>query len=346
MFRKLKIVLTYAGLMALNGASVVSAQSEETAWNDADLLNGRLVMSVPAATEVETLGAENIMGAAPATESATRLRITMAGTEIVVQVRELYAAFPRDPARFFREIVMGGALGSDQPEPAAVQIGTLSAYGNRAGSYRHPSGTHVLANLLVGQPDGTVQHLYIMTWDKPADVLDGAIRTVERMVASLRSGTRRGLAAGGTRQLARLSGSGSVSRSLTMDLPEGYVMAVQQGPDFDVYTINKLAPLDAPGGSLGIYVGAHPSYVYAQDGYRLEALARVATTILGQDSHWLESPPQAAGDGVKWTRRETILPLEDSAGLRLHLFASAPADSEQLQELTRLAETGLRLTSP
>lgn len=345
----LRLNATVMAVMALGWPLAAGAQSSgEHSWQDIELLNGRLVMSAPATAKVDAVVPENVLGAGPTQENLSRLRIPIAGTEIVIEVRELYAMFPRDAPRFFSEVVLGGRLPDEGPQPRFVRLDPrLIAYGIAAGSYRHPSGDHVLANLLVAQPDGTAQHVYVMTWDKPAEVVSEASRTADRMIASLRSGPRQRPASGSSRVLTQVPRANAAPKHLTVNLPERYVLSIQEGPDFIVYNINRLAPLDAPGGGLGIYLGHFPNYFYAQHGYKREELTEVPTNILGQAAVWLERHAPAEGGSPGWIHRETILPLEDSpGGLKLHLFASAPAGTGELDELVRIAEAELRLTSP
>lgn len=349
MMRRSGVFASSLLLIALGWPLAVTARAAETPdWRDVDLLNGRLVMSVPANAEIESVGAANIMAAAPAGDSVTRLKIPAEGAEIVVEVRELYALFPQQPERFFHDAVLEGEVPPDGPPPGPVQLDPrLTAYGITGGSYRYPSGVNVLANLLVAQPDGTAQFVYIVTWDALPEVVQKASRAAERMAASLRPGPRQSLGAGGRRLLTSIPQANSGTRDLTVTWPEGHALSVEQGPDFAVYTIATLLPLDAPGGRLGIYIGNFPSYFYAQEGIGPDDLGKIAASILGREAVWLERRAPAEAGNPGWTRRETILSLEASpGGLKMHLFATAPAGSGDIDALTRIAEQNLRLTAP
>jgi hypothetical protein len=336
-------------MLALALPLAVTAPAAETpGWRDVDLLNGRLVMSVPPHAEIESMGAENIMGAAPSGDSVTKLKIPADGAEIVVEVRELYALFPQEPERFFHDAVLEGEAPSDGPPPGWILLDPrLTAYGITGGSYRYPSGVNVLANLLVAQPDGTAQFVYIVTWDAPPEVVQKASQAAERMAASLRPGPRQSLGTGGRRLITSIPQANSATRELTVTWPEGHALSVEQGPDFTVHTIAKLLPLDAPGARLGIYIGHFPSYFYVQEGIGSDELGKIPASIVGHETVWLERQAPAEAGKPAWTRRETILSLEaSSGGLKMHLFATAPTGSGDIDALTQIAEQNLRLTAP
>jgi len=317
-------------------------------WQDFDLLNGRLVMSAPSTTSVEALGADNIMGAAPSDEAISQLRVRLAETEIVVNVRELFAFYPENPETFFRDAVLGGEERSDGPPPAALSLdGRLTAYGIAGGSYRHPSGNHVLANLLVAQPDGTAHHVYLMTWDKPPAVVAAASEIALQMVTSLRAGPRRLQTAGGQRVLATLSQPDGGQADLAVTLPDGYTLSADQGSDFSVYQISKVVPLDTAAGGLGIYLGHFPSYHFTRDGLSPDSMQQVPTRVLGRDALWLQHQQPGVPGSAAWTHRELIVGLGSSEeALKMHVFLSAPDDSGQLAAFTSIVEKGLRLTPP
>ncbi|WP_299391536.1 hypothetical protein [Pelagibius sp.] len=320
--------------------------ADESAWQTLHMLNGRLLVSAPGNSIDETVGADSIMAAAPAEGSISRIRIPLADTEIVVQARELYALFPSDPETFFRNVV----LGSEQPvgdvTPYSIDLSLpLKAYGIGKGSYRHPSGDYVLANVLIAQSDGSAQHLQIMTWEKPPEVVARAEAIAERIVFSLRAGPRQELPRGGTHTLVKVKQSDGELADLTLTIPKEYTFSKEQGPDFVVFRIGRLVPLDATTGSFGVYVGNFPSYHFSHKGIPLEKLRRTPTKILGHHTEWLErfEPPLPGSPG--WVHREVILrPDSLSDGLALHIFISAPEDGSELAELTKTAESGIQIS--
>jgi hypothetical protein len=349
MISRLCILVVSLSLMVLAWPLIAPVQTAAANdWQDFDLLAGRLVMSAPSAAKFDDVGAEDIMAASPADTSVAQLRIQAAGTEIVVHVRELFALFPREPTTFFFDAIWGGETPQGADKPERIQVAEpLTAYGVATGTYLHSSGNNVLASLLVAQADGTAQYVYIMTWDVDAATLEQASRIAERMVLSLRPGPRQDLQGSGRHILATLPQDGGAPLALVLDLPAGYTVSKEQGPDFSAYQVGKLSPLDAPSGRLGLYVGHFPRYHYERMGVAAGGLRKVPGSILANSAEWLERHAPAGSAGSGWTHRELIVPLEASAaGLKLHLFLAAPDDNEELTDLTKVAEEGLRLTPP
>jgi hypothetical protein len=120
---------------------------------------------------------------------------------------------------------------------------------------------------------------------------------------------------------------GNGAPALRVDVPDGYQLHHQKGPDFDVFSFTSLRT----GGSLGIYVGHHPSVdpreaAPSRGGYRW--LFRDDTTarrrVYGADALVEGLFAGQAGAGV--------------SKLLVHVFVRGPSQAV-VDELKAAAET-------
>lgn len=341
------------GAIALTIAATVIFETRaqgtgDTDWQDVELLKGRLIISAPPGTEVVPNEVANIMAAAPSDEMTTKLSVPLSPTknDIVVYVREHFALFPQDPEAYFRDNLPGGILEDKNAPPRGRQLDSrLRAYGAFEGQRQHPSGNHVLADVLVAQMDGTTQEVFIMSWDERAETLERYSEIALRMINSLRPGPREKLETGG-QHLIEASLRDGRSLRFTVDLPDGYTFAEEPGPDFTVYRIGRLAPMDAPAGALGIYVGWHPSMIHQRNRIPSEQLKEWPLRLLDQDTKWIEHRESDTA-GPDWVYREALLPLEDdSVGAKAHFFLAAPDGSGEIERLSQIVETQMKRVEP
>jgi len=134
-----------------------------------------------------------------------------------------------------------------------------------------------------------------------------------RILSTLAPGKRSLDLSAGTRKLHRFE----------LSVPQGTLIAQQQGPDFDVYRVLVVRELGAPAPQLNIYVGNHPNYTAEPNA------KQVPGEVLGKSVTWLET----STNGV--VERETLLELGDTS---LHLFMAASSASDA-EALTKTAGT-------
>lgn len=116
MMRRSGVFASSLLLIALGWPLAVTARAaaETPGWRDADLLNGRLVMSVPPDAEIEGVGADNIMGAAPASDSVTKLKIPADGAEIGWTRRETILSLEASPGGLTMHLFATAPAGSGE----------------------------------------------------------------------------------------------------------------------------------------------------------------------------------------------------------------------------------------
>lgn len=120
-----------------------------------------------------------------------------------------------------------------------------------------------------------------------------------------------------------------------MKVPAGTGITAQPGPDFTVHRVRLPVDLGEPQPSLGIYVGRHPSYQYAQNNAQVSP-TRKPGKVFGKDVSWQVWPRSP-----KSVMAEVIVDHPQSKDARIHLFASA-ADEKALASVLDIAAS-LRL---
>ena len=181
--------------------------------------------------------------------------------------------------------------------------------------------------LYVGSEDGTVQYLAFFV--NPAGTKDvaGATALAKTIAASVSAGSRK---------LSRKAGSRSFpgvdEDRLVIKVPEGFVASIQEGPDFGVYRLRKLAPLGKPALACSIYLGGHPSYQYRQAEERPDIVTSLKGKLLGQEVTW-QNWSQAGR-----TTTEAIVLHPKGKGMAVHVFCSA-CSQEEVTTLRTMAET-------
>ncbi len=281
------------------------------------LLNDRLELRVP----------EGAMSNAPpptatpvdgAVEMETRVFLGDGDKQLVVISEELgalapasladklKAASPRLAQASFRETTLSSGLKvvlvtHDQPPQAGDAV--------------------PLAHAFSTLPDGTLQATRIFV--SPAVVSEGGKGCVDFAVRLLST------LAPGKGALNLSAGSRTLGTRFELAVPQGTLIAPQQGPDFNVYRVLVVRELGTPAPQMGIYVGTHPTYAPEPNAKPIPG------KVLGKSVTWLET----AANGV--VERETLIQLPD---VSVHLFMAA-SDVTDADALTKTASTLRELPS-
>src|SRR5262249_9639410 len=123
------------------------------------------------------------------------------------------------------------------------------------------------------QSDGTVERIAFYGDGPQAQLPADCLRNVTAMVNSL---------APGKRSLGTKGGIVEIAGGVSVNLPPLYSTSVQNGVDFTVYKVKKVAPLGSSPGMVGLYLGGHPSFsAQGQIGGKV--------TLLGKATEWHDS---------------------------------------------------------
>lgn len=337
----LALVLVMMPAVAGAATGALGALKVESAT---DLLAGRLRLKLPRGARLEARG-HSLMAAPESAQHETRVVIdanTGTGSalkreRLVVMSYELFATAGPDLVAAVRK-----DLGDEQPLPAIEPLGVLGpelrAVAVTPQTLDKTREAIPVLGVYVAQADGTVQYVAFYINPPAAEDVAGATGLARRIAATLAPGPRR---------LALTAGIRALSDGLKLEVPAGYALTRQDGPDFRVHHVRKLVQLGQTAPRLGVYVGGHPSFQYRQverDTARPPEVKRVPGRLLGRDIEW-----------HRWTRgdkppvlvtQEAILPLsEGERWLVAHVFFSAEQDAD-LAELDKIAASLSGKTAP
>jgi hypothetical protein len=120
---------------------------------------------------------------------------------------------------------------------------------------------------------------------------------------------------------------------LYIDLREDFVVSADLGADFVVHRFEQVVPFGAHAGSIGVYLGDHPTFHLS----RMESpppITKVPVTLLGHRGEWLRATMSSGA-----IKMETIVPVPggDSPPLLAHVFLTGVdvAECERLIEMAR-----------
>jgi hypothetical protein len=304
------------------------------------LLAGRLTVKVPDSAKVIARRA-SIMAAEEATEEETRIVIDAGKERLVIMTWELFSLkgsdFSKRAGKYLKESLPEAERAKANIEHIAMAKTDPDVYALAPVSHDLKREAIMVLSAVIGHPDGTVQFMAFYLNPKGATDIPGVTKLARSILGTLGSGKRRlGLAAG-SRKLS------AFEKSLEVQVPKNVAHAVQQGPDFLVHRLSPVAALNDARGSLGIYIGGHPSYQYKQRENRSMGKWKAQVTkkkskLLGSEIEWHR------WDKDGWHTAEAILALPGAKNLLLHIFAGGPKAS-QVDEMIKIAAT-LKMAKP
>jgi hypothetical protein len=277
-------------------------------------------MDVPEQAE-QSARPHSIMAAPAAVQDETRI-ILEPGAEMarfVAFARELYASATADVLADAKHVA-----GADEHVERYDLGNGLRAAAIAGGVETRPNKPLRVLNLVVAHPDGTLQEIVFLILPEMANQRDSYVTKARALAKTLRPGSTRIDAPGGESRLGS---------ELLVTLPRGFIVSTQPGPDFDVHHIRKLAPLDRVAGTLGIYVGGHPSLQLNQrdeDGPP-PASSTEQGSLLGKEVAWVK---WKGADGTRV--REAIAKLGEHEAV--HVYAFAPDEAAE-REWASIAAT-------
>lgn len=172
-----------------------------------------------------------------------------------------------------------------------------------------------LAHAFSTLPDGTLQATRVFV--SPAVMAAGGAGCVDFAVSILST------LAPGQGSLDLNAGPRKLGSRFELAVPQGTLVAPQQGPDFTLYHVLVVRELGSPAPQMSIYVGRQPKYAPDANAKQIPG------KLLGKPVTWRETTT----NGV--IERETLVELSDVA---LHLFMAA-TDAADADALTKIAST-------
>lgn len=297
-------------------------RAEAPAGAGTPVLGGHLTVELPPGAALRPRH-ESIMAAPSADADETRVFLEDGGAggraRFVLMVTELFRRASGDLERDARTFAFEG----DRVAPlAGARLPTMAL--EPAPSEVDPDRPILVFAAIVAHPDGTLQQLeFLILPDMAADAetYTQRARAIAQTVAA------------GSRTLAAPGGQVSLG-TLRVELPPGYVISRQEGPDFEVFRLRRLVTPTEPTMLLGVYRGGHPSFQVNQatrDGSPAPAVTEAEGPLFGEPARWITWRSRG---GVLF--REAIVKRADLDAV--HVYAVG-ADLAALAELQRIAAT-------
>jgi len=285
------------------------------------VLGGRLMVRMPlgARTEARLFG---IMSAPESDEHETRVVFDAGQERLVLMAHENFAFAGDDFEKDVREWV---AKWSGKYRIETLQLPTrglkaVAVIPLNAPDHSRSDDATFVEGLLVESADRTIQSLDVYVNTAAEKDLEGCKAVAHRILMSVAPGKKELQLAAGERRLF----ANSKDLEISITVPKNTVATKQVGPDFLVHRLIVLGRLGADSGSIGIYVGGHPSFK--------PGAKRGEGMIFGKNVEW-HSFEQ--GGGLEALCK---FPIPGDIPLFAHVWVQAPNDA-QLGALKQASES-------
>jgi hypothetical protein len=282
-----------------------------------DVVDGRLKVAAPKGA-ADIPKAYSIMGAPEPTAHESRVIVEdKRGGKLVVFAHELWQSAPADLATrvpgYFKATMRGAAadIGKIDADPALVVIGAKPTTPDK-----DPDAI-LLLSTLVRVADGSL--LGVDYYVNPPAFGDGCQGLALELARGMKPSKRELDVKGGKRTLGN---------RVDIDVPAGYVVTHQPGPDFDVFFLHKLVPLGDYPGYLLVYLGDYADReVPSGDGTPVSRKGKLA----GESATW---------EGFTSPHGGSIVATVNLRGReQLQVAEVATMHGEFLDELDKIAQT-------
>jgi hypothetical protein len=300
-----------------------ASEAEAATGSGTPLLGGHLTVELPKGA-VQRPRRESIMAAPSADTDETRIFLEEGGVDgrarFVLMVTELFLRGSGDLERDGRALAFQGdrvsRLAGARIPMVALEPGAATV---------DPDRPILVLAAIVGHPDGTLQQLEFLILPDMAAELETYARRARAIAETV---------APGPRTLEARGGKVPLGETLTVELPAGYLVTKQEGPDFDLFRLRRLVTATEPTMMLGVYRGGHPSFQLNQasrDGGPAPSATEAEGPLFGQPARWITWQSRA---GARF--REAIVKRGELDAV--HVYAIG-ADEAALVELQRIAAT-------
>lgn len=284
--------------------------------NPQSLIAGRLRVQVPGRSE-DLPRPHNIMAAPPSASMESRLLLDHEGNRFVVFAVELFRTATDDLVAAASEDIGEGysveALAVEGPLRAVVAVPIELDLNDEAVD---------VATVYTATTDGMVQRVGFFVTPDAAES-GGCRRLGLRSAQTLVQGER---------MLPDEPGPRVLEGTVGLDLPTGHRLVVQEGPDFTVYRVHPLLPLGDQFGTLGVYMGHHPTFRPPTEA------TGVAGELLGESVEWHDWT-----DDEDVHHRQTLVRV-GGGSIHAHVFLGANDEAvfEALYELAGTLRQGVQ----
>ncbi|HYV37329.1 MAG TPA: hypothetical protein VE988_16595 [Gemmataceae bacterium] len=282
---------------------------------------------MPATAKVEARQ-QSVMAAPENAEDETRVVVDAGHERLVLVATELYALAGDD----LEQAVRADLVNTWGKDPATMKFEKLEVAPLRAVAVTPPAGdgkqeANLALGVYVGNTDGTVQ--FLAFYVNPAAAKDmAAVQSLARKIAAtVDAGSKSLFVAAGPRTFPGIGGE-----QLGLTVPAGFTASLQDGPDFAVCHVLKLAPLGQAPARCGIYVGGHPAFLFRKTNDPLQKVDDLKGKLFGENVDW----KVWSKDGLFTC--EVIMPYPNGKTGAIHVFCSA-GSQEQMAAMRAVAES-------
>jgi len=326
------------------------------------LLNGRLLLRMPAGAQVQSIRPTGLFASSAAMEEEGIAVFESKGERMTVVVSETFTKGGIDFGRRVYNYALGdwaarhsgqvnvkvdlasGNLVPEDPNQVPILMPWSPQDPNEGARIRglvvvppavEDQGDAVLiCSLFLVMPDQTVLVLSIYVNSKAAQDIEACQKLAALVVGSFQPGGRRLALDSGPRQLVLYSRKNALSLTAPWNAP----ITLSRGRNFLAYRIRPLCDFGKPCPSLVFYYGGNANYAYKQAGPE----ANVVTSkgkLLDQDVEWYNWSSGKASDAMHNAEAMVANVLPDEAlPMVLHVFISGPQETEVIA-LRKVAET-------
>jgi len=300
-----------------------------------ELLGGRVTLRAPDGSFLQPRD-PGIMGAPEAEERESRVFYQYGSEKFVIMVRELFRSGGERFEAGVKKMVEEGEASDEMTwcvEPVATAQPNLKVVALVPSKVAGEGEAVPVLSALVAHPDGLVQLLRFYVNPELAPDGPGCIDLARRIAATIGTGGQPLDRSAGAR---RLDAWGQ-TQELQIELPADFLLTPQPGPDFVVYRIEPIVPLDGAGGSIGIYLGDNPQ---PPPGDWSGPVERLKAPLLGEQVEWVSWVVPAANGEREQHHIEAIRELEGFPGFPrfMHAFVNAD-DAAMLVSLKDVVKT-------
>lgn len=292
-----------------------------------ELLGGRLTAQLPASAQAGP-PVSSLMGVQQSPKDETDINLESGEQKAAILVHEMNETAGPD----FADKVKGEASDTANVEP--ITGNGLHGFLVTPKMVDTSAPAPLVGGAYLVRDDSTIQSIGV--YMNPAAVKVPATCTAwaKRLIAGVAAGPAKLEVAAGDRRIPLDNKADLIAK-----VPAGYVLSNQAGSDFNVYRLRKLTAFGSPRGSLGIYVGDHPSPQHKQAQVDPARISASKGTLFGKAVTWEQwSPGEEGGHAVQVKEAIVPMPQAGDPNLQLHIFMAA-TDQQLLPELSQVAES-------
>lgn len=286
-----------------------------------EVLGGRLLVRMPQGARIEARPFP-IMSAPESEEDETRVVFDAGPERLVLMAHEALAFAGDDFEKDVRDWVARwkGKYRIEATQLPTNGLETVSVIPLNSPDHSRSDDATFVEGVFIESADRTIQSLDLYLNAAAEKDMDGCKTVARQILLSVAPGKKKLKLAAGERRLSGISEDLEIS----IMVPKNLVATRQDGPDFLVHRLVILGRLGAETGSIGIYVGNHPSF---------DAGTKKSNgMILGRKVGWQSFQP---GGGLQVLCE---LPFAGPLPLFAHVWVQAPDDT-QLAALKQAAES-------